>query len=79
MADHVLVLNNAGETIRYASSMTAAALADAIAGLLADPAAARALGAAAVSRFDERIGWERAGGPRLVAAYGRLLGSPGGA
>jgi glycosyltransferase involved in cell wall biosynthesis len=69
----------AGETIRYASGMTAAALADAIAGLLADPAAARALGAAAVGRFDERIGWERAGGPRLVAAYGRLLGSPGGA
>jgi len=69
----------AGETIRYASGMTAAAMADAIAGVLADPAGARALGAAAQSRFDERIGWERAGGPRLVAGYRRLLGSPVGA
>ena len=68
----------AGETIRYASDMTAGALAAAITGLLAAPERGRTLGAAALRRFDEQIGWERAGGPRLVAGYDRLLGSPGG-
>ena len=69
----------AGETIRYASDMTAGALAAAITGLLAAPERGATLGAAALRRFDEQIGWERAGGPRLVAGYDRLLGSPGGA
>jgi glycosyltransferase involved in cell wall biosynthesis len=69
----------AGETIRYASDMTAEALAAAITDLLDAPEDRRALGAAAQRRFDERIGWERAGAPRLVAAYDRLLGSRGGA
>ncbi len=69
----------AGDTIAYAPDMTAAGLAAAIAALLADPGRGRALGAAARARFDERVSWERAGGPRLVAAYDRLLGSPRGA
>jgi glycosyltransferase involved in cell wall biosynthesis len=68
----------AGETIGYASDMTAEALAAALTDLLDAPQRGRALGAAARRRFDERIGWERAGGPRLVAGYDRLLGSPGG-
>ena len=69
----------AGDTIGYAPDMTAEGLA------AADRSAARwmpragaRLGAAARERFDERISWERAGGPRLVAGYERLLGSPGG-
>jgi glycosyltransferase involved in cell wall biosynthesis len=68
----------AGETIRYASDMTAEALAAAVTDLLDAPQRGRMLGAAARRRFDEQIGWERAGGPRLVAGYDRLLGSRGG-
>lgn len=65
----------AGDTIRYPSDMSAEALAAAVTGLLDAPQDGRALGAAARRRFAERIGWEAAGGPRLVAAYDRLLGS----
>ncbi len=68
----------AGDTLEYAPDMTAAGLAAAVRALLADPGRARGLGAAARERFRERISWERAGGPRLVAGYERLLGSPGG-
>ncbi len=64
----------AGETIRYAPDMTALGLAAAITSLLDAPAQGRALGDAARRRFDERVSWERAGGPRLVAGYDRLLG-----
>ena len=35
----------------------------------------RALGTAARRRFDDRISWERVGGPRLVSGYDRLFGS----
>jgi glycosyltransferase involved in cell wall biosynthesis len=65
----------AGDTIRYAPDMTALGLAAAITSLLDDPGRRRVLGDAARRRFDERISWERAGGPRLVAGYDRLLGS----
>jgi glycosyltransferase involved in cell wall biosynthesis len=68
----------AGDTIAYAPDMTADGLAAAIAALLADGRHRRALGVAARARFDEHVSWERAGGPRLVAAYDRLLGSPHG-
>jgi glycosyltransferase involved in cell wall biosynthesis len=66
----------AGDTIDYAGDMSAAALAAAIHSLLGSPDRARALGAAARDRFDQRVDWRRAGGPRLVAAYDRLFGAP---
>lgn len=66
----------AGETIHYALDMTAEALAAAIEGLLDDQQRRRALGNAAQRRFEEQLSWERVGGPRLVAAYERLFGSP---
>ncbi len=66
----------AGDTIAYASDMSAASLAAAISSLLESPDRARALGAAARDRFDRRVDWRRAGGPRLVAAYDRLFGAP---
>jgi glycosyltransferase involved in cell wall biosynthesis len=65
----------AGSTIGYAPDMTAEGLAAAIGELLSAPERRSALGAAARRRFDERISWERVGGPRLVAGYERLLGS----
>ena len=65
----------AGDTIRYAPDMTAEGLAAAIDDLLDAPERGRALGDSARLRFDERISWERVGGPRLVAGYDRLLGS----
>ena len=65
----------AGSTIGYAPDMTAEGLAAAIDGLLSAPERRSALGAAARRRFDERISWERVGGPRLVAGYERLFGS----
>ena len=65
----------AGDTIRYAGDMTAEGLAAAIDRLLDLPEERRAIGAAARLRFEERISWERVGGPRLVAGYDRLLGS----
>ena len=65
----------AGETIRYAPDMTAKGLAAAIDDLLSAPERRRAMGDAARRRFEERISWERVGGPRLVAGYDRLLGS----
>jgi glycosyltransferase involved in cell wall biosynthesis len=65
----------AGDTIRYAADMTAEGLAAAIDRLLDLPEERRAIGAAARLRFEERISWERVGGPRLVAGYDRLLGS----
>lgn len=68
----------AGATLEYAPDMTAAGLAAAVRSLLNDPERARDLGAAARARFCERVSWERAGGPRLVAGYERLLGAPGG-
>ncbi len=68
----------AGGTLEYAPDMTAAGLAAAIRSLLADPGRARGLGEAARARFRERVSWERAGGPRLVAGYERLLGLPRG-
>jgi glycosyltransferase involved in cell wall biosynthesis len=68
----------AGDTLEYAPDMTAAGLATAVRSLLGDPARGRQLGAAARERFRERVSWERAGGPRLVAGYERLLGAPGG-
>ena len=68
----------AGDTLEYAPDMTAAGLAAALRAVLADPERARRLGAAAHERFREGISWERAGGPRLVAAYQRLLGAPDG-
>jgi glycosyltransferase involved in cell wall biosynthesis len=66
----------AGDTIDYAGDMSAAALAAAIHSLVGSPDRARALGAAARDRFDQRVDWRRAGGPRLVAAYDRLFGAP---
>jgi glycosyltransferase involved in cell wall biosynthesis len=65
----------AGDTIRYAPDMTAEGLAAAIGDLLDAPERGRALGHAARLRFDDRISWDRVGGPRLVAGYDRLLGS----
>jgi glycosyltransferase involved in cell wall biosynthesis len=67
----------AGATIAYAEDMTAAGLAAAIADLLASPERRRRLGDAARLRFDEQIRWERAGAPRLVAAYDRLFAAHG--
>jgi glycosyltransferase involved in cell wall biosynthesis len=64
----------AGETIRYAADMTADALAASIDRLLDLPEERRAIGEAARRRFEERLSWERAGGPRLVAGYDRLFG-----
>ena len=68
----------AGDTLAYAPDMTAAGLAAALRSLLTDPERARRLGASARERFRDGISWERAGGPRLVAAYERLLGAPDG-
>jgi glycosyltransferase involved in cell wall biosynthesis len=65
----------AGDTIRYAPDMTAEGLAAAIDDLLAAPQRARVLGAGGLRRFEQRISWERVGGPRLVAGYDRLFGS----
>ncbi len=65
----------AGDWVHYAPDMTAEGLAAAIGELLDAPGRGRALGTAARRRFDEQISWERAGGPRLVAGYDRLLGS----
>lgn len=69
----------AGDTVLYPRSMTADGLAAAICELLDAPARRRDLGVAARRRFDDRISWERNGAPRLVAAYGRLLATGGGA
>jgi len=66
----------AGQTIQYAADMSPEGLAAAIGDLLASPERRRSLGDAARVRFDEQISWERAGGPRLVAAYDRLFESP---
>jgi glycosyltransferase involved in cell wall biosynthesis len=63
----------AGETIRYAPDMTARGLSTAIEDLLDAPERRRSLGEAARLRFEERISWNRSGGPCLVAAYGRLF------
>jgi glycosyltransferase involved in cell wall biosynthesis len=63
----------AGDTIRYAPDMTAEGFAGAIYGLLDVPEQRRAMGEQARLRFDERIRWERVGGPRLVACYERLF------
>jgi glycosyltransferase involved in cell wall biosynthesis len=67
----------AGDTVAYPRDMTADGLAAAICELLDAPARRQVLGAAARRRFDERVSWERHGAPRLVAAYGRLLGGSG--
>jgi alpha-1,6-mannosyltransferase len=67
----------AGETLEYAPDMTANGLASAIVDLLGAPRRRRALGDAARVRFEERISWDRNGGPRLVAAYDRLFGVTG--
>ena len=63
----------AGPTIEYADDMSAQALATAIDSLLRSADRARALGKAARSRFEQHISWQRAGAPRLVAAYDRLF------
>jgi glycosyltransferase involved in cell wall biosynthesis len=68
----------AADTLEYAPDMTAAGLATAVRSLLSDPERARRLGMQARDRFCERISWERAGAPRLVAGYERLLGTSGG-
>jgi glycosyltransferase involved in cell wall biosynthesis len=65
----------AGDCVHYAPDMTAEGLATAIGELLDAPGRGHALGTAARRRFEEQISWERAGGPRLVAGYDRLLGS----
>jgi glycosyltransferase involved in cell wall biosynthesis len=65
----------AGDTVRYAPDMTGEGLAAAIDDLLGAPERRRAIGNAARLRFEERISWERVGGPRLVAGYDRLFGS----
>lgn len=57
----------------YAPPGDFAGLADAIAGLLADPARGAALGAALRQRAIERYGWERAG-EQIIALYERLGG-----
>jgi glycosyltransferase involved in cell wall biosynthesis len=67
----------AGDTLEYAPDMTANGLATAIEDLLGSPTRRRALGDAARRRFQERISWDRNGGPRLVAAYDRLFGLSG--
>lgn len=65
----------AGDCVNYAPDMTAEGLAAAIGELLDAPERGRALGTAARRRFDDRISWERVGGPRLVSGYDRLFGS----
>jgi glycosyltransferase involved in cell wall biosynthesis len=67
----------AGDAVVYPRDMTADAFAAAICELLDAPTRRQALGSAARRRFDDRVSWERNGAPRLVAAYGRLLGSNG--
>jgi glycosyltransferase involved in cell wall biosynthesis len=67
----------AGDTVVYARDMTADGLAAAICELLDAPSRRLALGGAARRRFDDRVSWERNGAPRLVAAYGRMLGTGG--
>jgi glycosyltransferase involved in cell wall biosynthesis len=64
----------AGDCVNYAPDMTAEGLAAAIGELLDAPERGRALGTAARRRFDDRISWERVGGPRLVSGYDRLFG-----
>lgn len=64
----------AGDTVVYPRDMTADGFAAAICGLLDAPARRQALGSAARRRFEEQVSWERNGAPRIVAAYGRLLG-----
>ena len=63
-----------GETIAYARDMSAAALAEAISGVLDQPDAAARLAAEARTRFNQQISWKEAGGPRLVAAYRATFG-----
>jgi len=50
------------------------AFADAVARLLADPDLAATIGAAARRSFDERLSWERASYPALLALVERLTG-----
>jgi glycosyltransferase involved in cell wall biosynthesis len=63
-----------GETIAYAQDMSAAALAEAISGVLEHPDDAARLAAEARTRFDQQISWQAAGRPRLVAAYRATFG-----
>lgn len=65
----------AGETINYAPDMSAQGLSVAIQDLLTARERRRSLGEAARLRFEERISWNRSGGPSLVAAYDRLFQS----
>ncbi len=58
-----------GNVVEYAADGSPAGLAGAIRRLLDDRERARALGAAALLRFRERIAWESVGAPALVAAY----------
>jgi glycosyltransferase involved in cell wall biosynthesis len=67
----------AADTIAYAPDMSADGLATVICDMLDAPERRRALGIAALQRFDERVRWERIGAPRLVAAYDRLFSRRG--
>jgi glycosyltransferase involved in cell wall biosynthesis len=66
-----------GDAIEYAADDSAAGLAGAIRRLLEDRERARALGAAALLRFRDRIAWETVGAPALVEGYARAFERPG--